>query len=75
MKVHELKTILDGFDPGADVEIQEPNMGLLEIEKVKLMMEAKTTVKPGGFIELTERDRAAARTVCTIVTRRFRHGA
>jgi len=24
MKVHELKTILDGFDPDADVEIQEP---------------------------------------------------
>lgn len=75
MKVQELKAMLDGFDPDADVEIQEPNMGSLGIEKVKLMMACVTTVKPGGFIELTEADRAAARPVCTIVTRRLTHGA
>lgn len=75
MKVRELKTILDGFDHDADVEIQAPNMDTIAIEKVKLMMVSKTTIKPGGFIELTEADRAAARPACTIVTRRLSHGA
>lgn len=75
MKVQELKAMLAEFDPDADVEIQEPNMGSLGIEKVKLMLATTTTIKPGGVIELTEADIAAARPVCTIVTRRLTHGA
>lgn len=75
MKVKELKMILDGFDPDADVEIVEPNMNLLHIEKIKLMMAYATKVKQGGVIGLTEQDRASARPICTIVTRRLNRAA
>lgn len=69
MKVRELQGILDGFDDEAEVEIEIADMSILAIKKVKLMMDCYTVIQPGGFIALTERDRASARPICTIVAR------
>ena len=69
MKVFELKMILDSFQDDATVEILAPNRDILNIEKITLMMGCAVTVQPGGVIELTERDRAAATPICVILTR------
>jgi len=75
MKIHELQGILDGFDDETEVHIETPDMSSLAIKNVKLMMVCSTTIQPGGFIVLTERDRASAQPICIIVAKGLENAA